>query len=192
MRLRFFLTILTVLTITSVSVIVLHAAFLRRERLTLIDQQVRATATALFNSELSDLRKFSIEHVDDIISEELGESRFGKFFIVRNSKGDIIFESSSAKFLPRKDIPRNNTWITLETEENFIRVLNLKLPRIPDRTLQVGVVWTSELVHPKYFSFSTLVLFLAVLGVGSIASLFLTSFLLRPIARLSDHISVAS
>lgn len=192
MRLRFFLTILTVLTLASISVIVLHAAFLRRERLALLDQQVRATATALFNSELSDLRKFSISHVDDIISEELGETRIGKFFIVRNSRGDIIFESSSAKFLPRKDIPRDNTWITIDNEENYIRVLNLRLPRIPDRTLQVGVVWSSELVNPKYFTSSTLMLFLAVLGVGSMASLFLTSFLLKPIARLSDHISDAS
>lgn len=192
MRLRFFLTILTVLTIASVSVIVLHAAFLKRERLALLDQQVRATATALFNSELSDLRNFSISHVDDIISEELGETRIGKFFIIRNSKGDIIFESSSAKFLPRKDIPRDNTWITIDNEENYIRVLNLRLPRIPDRSLQVGVVWSSEIVNPRYFTRSTLILFFAVLGVGSIASLFLTSFLLKPIARLSDHISDAS
>lgn len=188
MRIRFFITILTVLFLVSLAVVAIYGSLLKGERLAFIDQQVRETASVLVDSELGDLRKFNIEQADDIISEELGEGRVGKFFIVRNSKGEILFESSSAKVLPLKEIPRGDRWVTLNTKESYIRVLNLELPRIKDRTLQVGIVIGREIIHPNYLSTSTAILLLSVLGVGLVASFILTSFLLNPISKFADFI----
>lgn len=192
LRIRFFLTILAVLLFVSVSVVLLHATLLQQERLYLIDQQLRATASTLVDSELGDLRKINFKRTESIISEELGESRLGKFFVVRNSAGETIFESSNVRDLSIDDIPTDKLWNTIKSPTSFIRVLNLKLPRFPDRTLQVGFVLNNEIIIPNYFNTSTIIILVAVLTVGSLASLFLTSFLLKPVARLSEFIRISS
>lgn len=192
MRNRFFLIILAVLFVVTASAIVIHSLFLRQERLSLIDQQVRETASALVDSQLGDLRKINFEEADDIISEELGESRIGKFFVIRNGHGDKIFESNGATVLPITDIPRDKQWVTINTKGKFIRVLNLQLPRISDRTLQVGLVLDKNLVTPNYFSLSSLVFVAVVLALGLVASLILTTFLLKPIAKLEQFLTNVS
>jgi two-component system sensor histidine kinase QseC len=192
LRNRFFLTIFSVLTAVTVVCVILHAYFLQNDRLEFIDQQVRETASSLVDSELGDLRKIDFEQVDKIISEELGESRIGKFFIIRNTKGDVIFQSAGALLLPIEDIPQTSKWVRIDDKGKFIRVLNLRLPRIPDRTLQVGVILDSNLVAPDYLSTSSLSFIAGVLFIGGVASLFLTSFLLSPIARLGKFLSQVS
>ncbi len=192
MRIRFFATILAVLFVVSVLVIILHASLLQKERLLLIDQQLRATAAILIDSELGDLQKINFKRTEALISEELGEGRLGKFFVVRNSEGKIIFKSANANDLPVDQVPRHDTWQTVRTPNSYIRVINFKLPQIPDRTLQVGIVVSHEIINPSYLSPTTFTILFAILTVGSIASFFLTSFLLRPIARLSEFIRNSS
>lgn len=189
LRKRYFLTIFLVLFIVTVGATYSFSIFVKNERLAFIDQQVRETATALVDSDLGDLRKFDFDQAENIISEELGETRIGKFFIIRNSQGQVIFESSSASLLPITDIPQDRQWFGVSTKSQYIRVLNLKLPRIPDRTLQVGVVIDVELVHPSYFSKTYLVFVAVVLSLGLAASFFLTSFLLHPIAQLEKFLT---
>lgn len=166
----------------------LYSLFLKQERMALIDHQVRETAAALVDSELGDLRKIDFDLADEIISDELGETRIGKFFIIRNSSGKIIYESTSAQLLPINDVPSDQQWFELVAKEKYIRGLNLQLPRIPDRTLQVGLVLDEQLVLPSYFSKATLtfagILFVVGLGI----SFFFTSFLLRPIAHLDKFL----
>ncbi len=192
MRRRFFLTILAVLLIVTAGSIFTHSLFLKQERLRLIDQQVRETASALVDSELGDLRKIDFEQADAIISEELGESRIGKFFIIRNAQDKIIFKSTSAQVLSITEIPRKPQWVQLNSNGKFIRILNLQLPRFPDRTLQVGLVLDEHLIVPNYFSLSSVAFIAMVLAIGFLATLFLTSFLLSPIARLENFISKVS
>lgn len=189
MRNRFFLTILAVLTVVSAGTIWIHSEFLKRERLALIDEQIRATAIALVDSQLGDLRKIDFDHAEEIISEELGENRIGKFFIIRNNQGDVVFESTGAKVLPLIEVPRQPMWVQMKTPGGFIRVLNLQLHRIHDRTLQVGVFVDKKIFSPSYLSGSSLVFLLVVLILGFAASLFLTSFLLKPVARLEAFLT---
>ncbi|MBI2519214.1 MAG: HAMP domain-containing histidine kinase [Bdellovibrio sp.] len=192
MRRRFFLTILAVLLIVTAGSIYTHSIFLKQERLRLIDQQVRETASALVGSELADLRKINFEEADAIISEELGESRIGKFFIIRNAQDEIIFKSTSAQVLSITEIPRKPQWIQLNSNGKYLRILNLQLPRFQDRTLQVGLVLDENLTAPNYFSLSSVAFIAMVLAIGFFATLFLTSFLLKPIARLENFISKVS
>lgn len=173
----------------SIWVVALYSAFLTEERLTLIDQQVRETAAALVDSELGDLRKIDFDNADKIISEELGESRIGKFFIIKNSKDEVIFESSSASLLTIAEIPSEQQWFQTTINGKFIRGLNLKLPRIPDRTLQVGLVLDENIIQPNYISKHTLLFVFFVLVLGFLVSFILTSYLLKPISRLGDFLS---
>lgn len=189
LRLRFSVTILAVLLSVIVSSIYLYSVFLRRERLKLVDQQVRETATALFDSQLGDLRKVDFDHVEGIISEELGENRIGKFFVIRNSQGETIFESTGARVLPITDFPQDQQWFEITTKGRYIRGLNLQLPRIHDRTLQVGLVLEESLIDPGYFSKASFMFIVGVLALGLIVSQLLTSFLLRPISLLDQFLS---
>ncbi|MBL7544006.1 MAG: HAMP domain-containing histidine kinase [Bdellovibrionaceae bacterium] len=188
LRSRFFITITIVLFALTISSAFLYSLFLKQERLALIDHQVRETAAALVDSELGDLRKIDFELADEIISDELGESRIGKFFIIRSSSGKIIFESTGAQLLPINDVPSDKQWFEIIVKEKYIRGLNLQLPRIPDRTLQVGLVLDEQLVMPNYFSKATLTFAVILFIVGLGISFFFTSFLLYPIARLDKFL----
>lgn len=189
MRIRFFLIIFSVLTVVAVGATFLHGYLLHRERLELLDGQVREAATALLDSEINRARNLDLDRVEEILSEELGESRIGKFFVIRNAAGEILFENNSATLLPWREIPENPQWVTIQEKGMFLRVLNLKLPKIPDRTLQVGIVMEQSLLQPTYFSFTNLAFvgIIFVLGLG--AAWGLTSTLMRPISRLVEFIS---
>lgn len=189
MRVRYFLTILAVLAIVASTSIALHAIFLKQERLELIDQQVRETAAALVDSELGSLKQINFDYADEIISEELGESRIGKFFVIRNQKDEIIFESASAKLLPIPSIPRAPQWVQITAKGKYVRILNLQLPRVPDRTLQVGLVLDEHIVNPEYLSKSTFIFIVTILVIGLAVSWLSTSFLLRPITDLEGFLS---
>ncbi len=171
---------------------VLHGELLRHEKIDLIDQQVRETASALLDSELGDLRKIAFERVDAIISEELGENRIGKFFIIRNNAGDILFESAAVRLLPLIEVPRTPRWISIHKNGLYIRILNLELPRINDRTLQVGVLIDEALISPRYFSKSNTLFTGAIVAVGLLSAWILTSLLMRPISQLSSFVQNAA
>lgn len=188
LRSRFFALILIVVLLVLGSSIFLYSILLRRERLASIDQQVRETAAALVDSELGDLRKIDFDEADNIISEELGVSRIGKFFVIRNSKGDVIFESSSAGLLPTQ-APQSGTWFELSRNGKFIRGLNLKLARIPDRTLQVGLMLDESIVYPNYFSRTSLIFAVFVFLFSMAVSFFLASLLMKPIAKLGTFLT---
>lgn len=172
--------------------VALHSLILRQERIRLIDDQVRETAATLLDSEFAELKKAEYGRAEEIISEELGESRIGKFFVVRNDAGDVLFQSSSAHVLALEQIAREPQWVTMEDEERYIRVLNLKLPRIPGRTLQVGVVIDRDLLSPSYFSAPFLLFFITTISLGLLVAWFLTSTLLRPIHALADFVGEAA
>lgn len=188
LRLRYFITILIVLTAVIVTVTFLYSHLLLHERLAFVDQQVRETAAALVDSELNDLRKIDFEEAETIISDELGETRIGKFFIIRNPQGEIVYESVSAQVLESLDLSGDNQWFQFESEGKFIRGLNLQLPRIPDRTLQVGLVIDKEILSPQFFTPATLTFIALSFVLGLVISYFLTSFLLMPISLLEKFL----
>ena len=189
LRSRFFAIILFVVAAVMTASVLLYSAVLRRERMSLIDQQVRETATALVDSELGDLRKIDFDEAEDLISEELGGSRIGKFVVIRNAAGQVIFQTASARLLPISQFPQDPQWFEYRNNGKYIRGLNLKLPRIPDRFLQVGLLLDESIVDPDYFSAATLFFAACALLAAVVVSFLLTSFLLRPIANLERFLT---
>lgn len=189
MRARFFRIIFFVLTVVAIGATLLHGFFLRQERLAQIDSQVREAAASLLDSDLNRLRVEGVERIEAILNEELGESRIGKVFVMRNDRGDRLYESAGAKVLQLGEVPGDPQWITLELKGRYVRILNLKLPRVPDRTLQVGLVIDQALLSTIYLSPSNLVFMLCIFLLGLAAAWGLTSTLMHPLSRLVDHIS---
>lgn len=187
MRTRIFALILFSLVVTALAVTTFLFFTIRKERLELIDDQIRESAHALLNAQIGENEHLRYREIEKIISDELGPSRLGKIFVIRNSAGDVIFSNS-----PRYDIknllPHSPQWITLHTDKYWMRILNLSLPKIPDRTLQVGVILDPDFMSFKRFGQKAWVYISISVGVLFLISVLVTFFILSPLRRLSHHL----
>jgi len=188
LKARFFLIILGAILLTTTLVTWVHFEYLKSERLSHIDTQIRESAAVLVNSDLADLARIDFSAAEKIISEELGPNRLGKVFVIRNSKGNVIYASSNRSAL-NVDIPRDPQWVTLETNDFYIRVLNLTLPSVADRTLQVGLVLDANFMKWSAVSDRLVAYILIVVAIAAVISGFLAAVLLRPFTRLNRHLA---
>lgn len=166
-------------------------SYVRSVRLNMIDEQLRESATDLINSDFADLRRNEMSDAEGIISDELGPRRIGKIFVLRNAQEEIIFQSQGALTLER-ELPREPQWLTIKDEDRFIRVLNLKLSKIPNRTLQLGMVLDTSLLNWDQASWRTFAYAVAVLTVIVTAAFFLSSLVMRPFRHLRGHLENVS
>lgn len=178
--------ILAVLLTTTAAVTYVHTYFFRGEKLQLIDSQIKKSASILINSELADLKKIDLEEADDIISEELGSDRIGKLFLIRNAAGDILYSSRNFEALGR-ELPRTPQWVTVQSPEYFIRVVNLEIPK-KDRILQVGVLLDTNFLSWTIINRRVLLYIALIAGFIFVVSAALTSVLLTPIRKLSAQL----
>lgn len=188
MRRRFFFVSLIVLLIVSGATVALHSYFSYKAQLQVIDQQVRATALDLIDSDLSKLENHKAERVQRIISEDLREMEIGKIFIIRDPENKIVYQSDDAQFLPPLDIATKPEWISVKKRGYFIRILNTEMPKLPGYTLQVGRVMEQDLLLSNTIS-ANIQLTVAILALGLFTSWILTSSLLQPISVLVDYLS---
>lgn len=170
---------------------ILHGQFLRRQKLALIDQQARQTAAVLLGSGLNGLQNLTFDRVESIISEELGENRVGKVFVIRNNAGTVLFESPGAKELRIAEIAQFPHWITVHRKGRIVRLLNLSLPRVPDRTLQVALVLDEDFLSAQYFARENLFFTSLIMAIALLVAWVLASLLMKPVSRLSAFVARA-
>lgn len=161
--------------------------YLKQERIDLLDNQLRENALILVNSELETIAKIDFEEAEKLINNELGTNRIGKVFIIRNNKNQIIFKSKSAKLL-KADFPQAPQKFTIKIDSKTYRVLNLQLPKKPDRTLQVAVLLDTEDFEWSFIFKKLLVYILICTSPIILISFFLTRYLLSPVRLLSLHL----
>ncbi len=191
MRLKFFLISLCILIATTVSVTTLLVYYFQDERMDFIDDQIRQTATAIIDSELSDLRAYDYEKVDSIISEELGPDRIGKFFIIRNIQGDILFQTQGISLL-NITVPRDTKWVTIKKDNLLIRAVNLGLPRSKTRTLQVGVIAESSFFYWSALDGPAIAFLLAIPSLFLIGTWILSASLFAPVKAVGNYVQEAT
>ncbi|UXR63389.1 hypothetical protein EZJ49_09910 [Bdellovibrio bacteriovorus] len=190
MRLKFFLLSLLTLVFTSLCITFLLAYFYQSERLFFLDDQIRETATAIVDSELSDLKTYDYKIANAMISEELGPDRVGKFFVVRNTKDEVLFQTDNVGLL-ELSIPRAPTWVTIEQDGRLIRVLNLSFPKFPNRTLQVGVITDSNFIFWSTLTSRSVVLVASIVVLVLIMTWFLSAQLFSPVRDLEGFLREA-
>ncbi len=190
LRLRFFLISLGFLFITTLSLTSLLAYYYRSERLSFLDDQIRETATSIVDSRLSDLKAIDYSVANGIITDELGPERVGKFFIIRDNDGRVLFETDNIRLLDLT-IPQSPKWISVHDEGRLIRAVNLSLPRVPNRTLQVGIITDSSFIFWTTLNTRTLALIGALMGVLLIITWFLSATLFAPVKRVGHYLKEA-
>lgn len=191
MRLKFFIITLGVLLATTVSLTTLIVYHVQNERMDFIDGQIRETAAAVMDSKLSDLPALDYEKVDAIISEELGPDRIGKFFIIRNKSGEILYKSKGVNLL-HVSFPTDPQWVTINYDRYIIRMVNLQLPRSQTRTLQVGVIAESNFLYWAIFKGSAGIFLIAIPAVFLLMTWILSASLFSPLRTVSDYVKEAT
>lgn len=191
LKFRFFLILLIALSIVGITLSVSFSFYLNNARLELLDIQLRESAVTLVNSELADIKKINFEQAEELISEELGSNRIGKIFIIRNSNGEIVFKSGSASLM---DINPPNTpqTFTYKVKGQTVRILNLNLPKVEDRTLQVGAIIDPTLSDWGFISNKLTIYLIIILIPILVFSFILTNYLLNPLKILANHIEIAA
>lgn len=192
MRYRFFLVILTSLILSAIAINLVHSTFFKSQRLKLIDRQIAESSQILLGSpEFQKSHRLPSAALDDTISKILGGSRIGKLFILRGADGRILFQSFNFGLL-NIDIPLSPEWVTVETDEQYVRVRNWPIPQDPSVILQVGLVLDRNFINWKiiddrviYYVISIVLLLFAVAAL-------LTLFLLSPLRKLISHLNNAT
>lgn len=189
MRRKFFLISFLVIFTSTASIGVILLYYFRSERLSYVDDQIRQTATAIIDSKLLDLKTYDYAKADEIISDELGPDSVDKFFIVRDQeKGQILFQTQNIELL-EVDISRKPQWVTLNLPKHFIRWVNLDLPRVPNRTMQVGVIADAKSMSLIYVSKTTWMMVAVILSLMLVLTWGLSSYLFSSIHSLAVYIN---
>lgn len=191
MRSKYFFISFLAIVVSTLSVSAILLAYFRSERMDNLDEQIRLAATAIIDSKLSEIKNFDDEETEILISDELGPDRLGKFFVVRTSEGEILFETQNISLL-EVNLPVDPKWITITSGNHFIRTLNLKLPKYPNRILQVGAIQSASIESLAYISPRMLWVIGIILMVILVLTWALSASLFRPIKRLASYLSEVS
>lgn len=192
LRYRFFFVILTSLILAAIAINVVHANFFRAQRINLIDRQIAESSAQLLQStEFQKNLKKSSQAIDEVISKVLQGSRIGKLFILRDNEGHIHFQSFNFGLL-KIEIPVSPEWVTVETENEYVRVRNVKMTNEKNVTLQVGLVLDRNFINWKIIDGRVIYYVISIVLFLFVTAAFLTLFLLSPLRRLILHLNEAT
>lgn len=165
--------------------------FFKNQRLRLIDRQIEESSSVLLKS--GDFLKTLSrpESIEENITKVLASARIGKVFVLRDEKGNILYQSFNVGLL-KADLPTTPDWIMVESEDMFTRIKNVPVPGKSKHVLQVGLVLNQnflnwEIVDSKVVMYVTGI----VLTLFVIAAV-LTLVLLSPLRNLNAHLKGAT
>lgn len=188
LRHKFFLFCFVAILVSTLSVSAIQIYYFRNERIQFLDSQIRQTAISIVNSDLTALKTYDYELADSIISDELGPERVGKFFIIRDDKDEILFETQNIEML-KISVPRDQRWVTITTDTWLIRAVNLQLPRVSTRTMQVGIITDASFAKWTPFSARSALLIVLILSMVLLLTWLLSAYLFSPIKSLAKYVS---
>lgn len=191
LRNRFFIIILTSLILAAVGINLVHIYFFKNQRLKLIDRQITESAALLLNSPEFNSSVVNVTLVEEAITNVLQGARIGKVFVLKNKDNQIIYQSFNVSLL-KADLPIHTEWVTVEANDEFVRIKNVKLPSKDHLILQVGLVLNQnflnwEIVDSRVVGYVTFI----VVALFCIAVL-LTLVLLSPLRLLISHLNEAT
>jgi two-component system sensor histidine kinase QseC len=162
--------------------------FINSERLELLDADIEASARAITLSDFAEVAMQDDRMGETLISRVLGDNRIGKFFVIRDQSGPVLFESGAAKLIPYGEIDYHKTWVTHHTSGDFIRVMNLPLKNSPGKILEVGAIFNRSLMINPAISLRDFLEIIGLIAVGLVIAASFAKSLLAPLRRLSEKV----
>jgi signal transduction histidine kinase len=191
LRLKFFITIFIVLTLTAASVSAIHYHFFKLERLRLMELNLQQNATLLANSDLSFSKKEFSTLGHEFINDVIGDDKVNMIIAIYNLKGNILYRNDNAQIfnLPEKINPHIETWEDVEHKEYYIKYLNQKDSK-NQRIIKVGMILNQSLVRWKGLNQWIFIFVGSILVVITVISFFLTFLLFRPVRMLAEMVNL--
>jgi two-component system sensor histidine kinase QseC len=162
--------------------------FINSERLKLLDKDIESSAQAIISSDFAQIVLKDATKGETRISQILGDNRIGKFFVIRDQDGTVLFESGAAKLIPYRDIGYRETWVTSHTTGDFIRVMNLPLTNTSGKILEVGTIFNRSLMINPAISFRDGLEIIGLIAIGLLIAASFAKSLLAPLRRLSEKV----
>tara|TARA_B110001454_G_C12723074_1_gene435717 strand:- start:13521 stop:14879 length:1359 start_codon:yes stop_codon:yes gene_type:complete len=187
LRNRFFFIILSTLVFSAIGINLVHVKFFKSQRLKLIDKQIMESSTALLESSEFKNSVNNVDTIEDTISAVLKGARIGKIFVLRNPKAEIVYQSFNVGLL-QTDIPIQNEWVAVETENEYVRVRNIALSDASPFILQVGLVLDRNFLNWEIIDSRVIGYVSGIVAVLFLASVLLTLILLSPLRLLVTHL----
>ncbi|MBC7386878.1 MAG: HAMP domain-containing histidine kinase [Cryobacterium sp.] len=192
LRFRLYTFIFLILLVVAVCSAVLDNYFVNRERLAFIDGELDEVASLLLNSQVIESATNDVESVENLITRELGLSRLGKFFALRDATGETVFRSTSARLFPNSNIPNSPERLTVTVGGDSARILNI--PIRPSKTrkqgsLQVGLIMKEELLFTPAFSSRDMIEVFSLVLIGMLLTAGMVRKFLRPLRELSGEVA---
>lgn len=169
----------------------MHDYFFSRQRVKLIDAQLKETTELLLNSKEFRVAVSNPKTLEHEISKILRGRRIGKVFAIRSKEGAVLFESENLNLIQIKP-PISPRKVSVETDEQFIRVINAEVPENSGSILQVAVVLDRNFITWQILNYKVANYIIAIVTVLFAVSVLLTLLLLSPLRMLISHLSRAT
>lgn len=191
MRTRFFIIIIISLILAAVGINLVQNHFFKNQRLRLIDRQIEESSTVLLKS--SDfLRALSSPaDIEESITRVLSSARIGKVFVLRDGKGNIVYQSFNVS-LVKADLPTTPDWIIVESEDMFTRIKNVSIPGKNKYVLQVGLVLNQNFLNWEIVDSKVVMYVSGIVVALFVIAAILTLVLLSPLRNLNAHLKDAT
>ncbi len=193
MRLKFFLTIFSVLCIAAISISAIHFHFFTLERLRLIELNLEQNATLLTNSDLTLSKSEFSRKGKQVIDKIIGDDKVNIIIAIYSMGGTLLYKNDNASIFDLEtrlppEVPR---WEDVETNDYFIKYLTVR-DENQKRIVKVGMVLNQSLVRWKSVNISIFLFVGAILLTITIISFFLTTILFRPVQKLALQVNLMS
>ena len=193
MRLKFFIIIFSVLSVTAVSISAIHFHFFRLERLRLIELNLEQNATLLTNSDLTLTKSEFSRKGKEVIDKIIGDDKVNIIIAIYSLNGNLLYKNDNAAiFELANKLPRESKlWEDVETKEYFIKYLTVKDVN-QRRIVKVGMILNQSFLRWKYLNQRIVIFVGVILLVITIISFFLTNILFRPVHILAEQVNLMS
>ena len=185
LRSRFFFIIVTTLILGATGISWIQVYFFKNEKIRLIDEQIQQSTDALLSSEAFARSLSEQKDIDKAISDSIGGRRIGKVFVLKEADDRVVYQSDNLGFL-NVNLPIDQSWITIQAQDQYVRVLNSKLEG--GRILQVGRVMDQNFIAWKIFNLRMFVYITGIMLIVFAIAALLTLTLLSPTRLLNDYL----
>jgi signal transduction histidine kinase len=191
LRLRFFITIFIVLTLTAASVSAIHYHFFKLERIRLMQLNLQQNASLLAESDLSMSRKEFSNLGQDFIDEVIGDDKINMIVAIYSANGKVLYKNDNAYIfeLPDTISEKFEPWEDDEYNEYLIKYLTQKDSK-NNRIIKVGMILNQSLIRWQDLNQRISIFVAIILLVIIIISFFLTYILFKPVQDLAEQVNL--
>jgi len=190
LRLRFFVIIFCILSLTAISISSVHYHFFKGERHRLIELNLQQNASILANADLNLSKKEFSDLGQEFADELIGDDKINVIVGIYNQEGKVLYRNDNAYVfdMPESISPNFQEWEDIEKKDYFIKYMTI-FDQDQQRIIKVGMILNQSLLRWRDLNQRILVFGLILFLMILVISFLLTFLLFRPVKVLADQVN---